>query len=132
MENWKQIKDYNYEVNKIGEVRNIKTKRVLSQRTSVYGYKLVDIQINKKNKTFLVHRLLGETFIPNIDNKPQIDHINRVRGDNRLENLRWVTSAENNRNRGEYKRKVKKDLIKNIIKLYKNGKSIDEIHKLVN
>ena len=47
---------------------------------------------------YLVHRLVAEAFIPNIDNKPHIDHINTVRDDNRVENLRWVTHLENQRN----------------------------------
>ena len=68
------------------------------------GYKVV--RIFKKN--YRVHRLVAETFIPNPENKPFIDHINRIRTDNRVENLRWVTSQENNnntkRNRPEGKR----------------------------
>ena len=68
------------------------------------GYKVV--RIFKKN--YRVHRLVAETFIPNPENKPFIDHINRIKTDNRVENLRWVTSQENNnntkRNRQEGKR----------------------------
>ena len=68
------------------------------------GYKVV--RIFKKN--YRVHRLVAETFIPNPENKPFIDHINRIKTDNRAENLRWVTSQENNnntnRNRPEGKR----------------------------
>ena len=68
------------------------------------GYMVV--RIFKKN--YRVHRLVAETFIPNPENKPFIDHINRIKTDNRVENLRWVTSQENNnntkRNRPEGKR----------------------------
>ena len=45
------------------------------------------------------HRLVAEKYIPNPDNKPQVDHINRVRHDNRVENLRWVSRSENCDNR---------------------------------
>ena len=55
-----------------------------------YGYRL--IQIDKKH--YLVHRLVAETFIENIENKPTVDHINRDRSDNRVENLRWATFKE--------------------------------------
>lgn len=65
-------------------------------------------QICYKKKHYSVHRLVAETFIPNPDNKPFIDHINRDRSDNRVENLRWVTAQENQnntkRNRTEGKR----------------------------
>jgi len=46
-----------------------------------------------------VHRLIAQTFIPNPDNLPQVDHINHNTQDNRLENLRWVTHSDNERNR---------------------------------
>ena len=51
-----------------------------------------------KRRSFRVHRLIAETFIPNPENKPHVDHINRNPADNRVENLRWVTRSENMRN----------------------------------
>ena len=59
------------------------------------GYRL----IMYKGKQYKVHRLVAETFIPNPDNKPQIDHINRDKSDNDISNLRWVTVQENCLNR---------------------------------
>ena len=58
------------------------------------GYKVVTISY----KRYSVHRLVAQTFIPNPENKPAVDHINRIRDDNRVENLRWATSKENNNN----------------------------------
>lgn len=58
------------------------------------GYKGIRIS----GKIYKVHRLVGETYIPNPENKPEIDHINRNPSDNRVENLRWATRTENNRN----------------------------------
>ena len=59
------------------------------------GYLMVQI----KGKDYKVHRLVAECYIPNPENKKEIDHINRNKLDNRVENLRWVTRSENNRNR---------------------------------
>lgn len=51
-----------------------------------------------KKRYFMKHRVLAHYFIPNPENKPCIDHINSVRTDNRIENLRWCTYTENNNN----------------------------------
>jgi hypothetical protein len=81
--------------------------RVWSYRSNMYytsqihkcGYYYVSLRDgNQKKNNYLIHRLIAITYIPNPDNKPFIDHINRIRTDNRIENLRWVTSCENNQN----------------------------------
>lgn len=62
------------------------------------GYCVVRIE----GKNYKVHRLIAETFIPPVQGKPQVDHINRIRDDNRVENLRWVDNGENVRNSSVY------------------------------
>lgn len=57
----------------------------------------------RRKKKLRVHRIVAETFIPNPENKSDVDHINRIRNDNRVENLRWVTRLENAQNRGPKK-----------------------------
>jgi len=62
------------------------------------GYYSVSLTKNSITKHFTIHRLLGICFIPNPDNKPCIDHIDRDRTNNKLSNLRWATYKENNNN----------------------------------
>lgn len=62
------------------------------------GYKFVTLFKNSKGKIHLIHRLVAEAFIPNHENKTCIDHINTIRTDNRVENLRWCTHKENANN----------------------------------
>jgi len=63
------------------------------------GYYMVGLDNKDKGKKNLIHRLIALTFIPNPENKPCVDHINRNRQDNRIENLRWVSYMENNLNK---------------------------------
>ena len=96
--NWAKIEGYPYVIHPCGTILRIyhKHTRELKRRENAYGYMWVGLRNNNvKQKSFFVHRLLAIAFIPNPENKPCIDHINGVRDDNRLENLRWVTYKEN-------------------------------------
>lgn len=87
----------NYTINESGVVINTKFNRQIKQYINCNYYK-VCISKNKKQHTLLLHRLIAEAFIPNPDNKPVVDHINRDKLDNRIENLRWATIKENRQN----------------------------------
>lgn len=86
----------NYEVSENGDVYNTVTKRFLKQRIDHTGYMNVTMRDNGgKWRTVKVHRILAQTYIPNPDDKPEVNHIDGVKTNNKLTNLEWVTSKEN-------------------------------------
>ena len=93
-----------YQVSNLGNVKNIKTGRLLKSYKSNKGYLQVDLYKNGVGKKYYVHRLVIATFKANPDNKPQVNHINEDKTDNRLNNLEWCTSKENNNHGTKNKR----------------------------
>ena len=103
---WKDVKDYEglYQISNLGRIKSLPKKTnnqysnieiIMKQPLQGIGYYSIQLRKDKKFKTLMVHRLLSEVFIPNPENKKQVNHINGIKSDNRLENLEWVTSSEN-------------------------------------
>ena len=94
---WKQIEGYTeHFVSNTGLIRN-KRGMILKHYMNNKGYCSVKFSCDKKHH--LISRLVALAFIPNPDNKPEIDHINNQKSDNSVENLRWATRSENMINR---------------------------------
>ena len=116
----------NYLIYPDGKVYNQKFKRYLSECEDGNGYLHVNLYNNNRRKLHKIHRLVGLHYIPNVENKICLDHINGNRKDNRVENLRWATYSQNGQNRGE---QINNGLgIKNIHKhSQRNGYSYEKI-----
>lgn len=94
---WKKIPGFadKYLISSKGEIIEVDTGRYLKIRLKPDGYCWLTLNKNGKYKNFYIHRLLAETFIPKRDGKNQVNHKNGNKSDNRIENLEWVDSKEN-------------------------------------
>lgn len=103
----KEIEGYNgrYSITKTGEVFSHRRKAFVKTHIDLRGYVALQLFIDGVKKNERIHRLLAETFIPNENNYKIVDHINRNKLDNRIENLRWVTETISCVNQSKMQRK---------------------------
>lgn len=109
-EKWKSIYNYEglYEISNIGNIRScaryiscgrgekqFRKSKILNPITTPKGYKRITISKDGEKKNFMIHRLVAQAFIPNPDNKPQINHIDGNKQNNNVTNLEWFTNGEN-------------------------------------
>jgi hypothetical protein len=100
MEIWKNVKGFNgiYQVSNLGRLKSFKENkngRILSNINRQGGYLSVVLGYRGLKKYTRIHRLVAETFIPNPDNKPEVNHIDGNKQNNCVSNLEWVTRKEN-------------------------------------
>lgn len=152
---WKPVIGYEgwYEISNLGRLHKLpfydtkgsyRQGGFTSQQLSHKGYITVRLCKEKICKTTGIHRIIAEAFIPNPDNKPQINHKNGIKTDNRIENLEWCTNQENQNHAVKHGLKVgcpgeinpkaifTNNDVDNIKALYNSGKTAKEIAKQFN
>lgn len=112
---WKDIDGYEglYQISDLGKIKSLQRwkpnhnqtgftgtfklleEKILKPKVDRKGYLFVELHKNGKSKHYKVHRLVAKAFIPNPDNKPQVNHINGNKTDNKKENLEYCTNYEN-------------------------------------
>lgn len=153
---WKDIKGYEgrYQISNLGRVKSLARERrakngsiawnkekLLKLQLTHRGYQYVNLTIIKDSKSFPIHRLVAMAFLPNPSNKPEVNHLNGVKTDNQISNLKWTTRQENmdharknglfpkGHNQGENhgKSTLKAEQVKEIRKKRDNGESVKSI-----
>lgn len=158
MEQWKAIPEFEgfYEASNLGNIRSLTLLLPWKSKTGTPGervrkgkvlspgrarYLQVNMSLGNKRFPRYVHRLVAQTFLPNPENKKEVDHINGDRYDNRIENLRWVTPSENmtaaydnnqqHHGTANHQAKLSEDQVFQIIEMYKtSGMSQSKIGEL--
>lgn len=84
-----------YDINELGEIYSHKTNKILTGTIYNTGYKMVRLTIEGKKKGYAIHRLVAQTFIPNPDNLPVVNHKDGNKLNNHMNNLEWVSQSKN-------------------------------------
>lgn len=104
---WEKIEGWGYSVSSDGNVRSDSSGRNKYLTLNKCGYLQVHLHKDGFTSFPLVHRLVAQAFIPNPNGFPQVNHINGIKTDNRVENLEWVTASTNQRHRYDVLKKQK-------------------------
>jgi len=104
---WKEINNFSkYEISNYGNLKNKDTQKILHPSIKS-GYLCASLTDNNGiRKPVKIHRLVALNFIPNVENKETVNHINHNRLDNNIKNLEWMTTTEQNNHRRKCKKEI--------------------------
>lgn len=132
MEIWKDIKGYEglYQVSTSGQIKSMKRQgangNIRKNAKGGHGYLQIMLSKNGSTKTFLVHRLVAETFIPNPNGHPEVNHKDQDKHNNDVSNLEWCTS-QYNMDYSNSKQVIQYDKQGNIVNVWKSTKEIERV-----
>lgn len=136
IEEWKNISGYDglYKVSNLGKIYSVK-KHIILKTKERKGYVAINLYKNNTLKTFYVHRLVAQEFIPNPLKLEQVNHLDCNKHNNRVDNLAWCTTNENIS--FKYTTKARKEyFFQSLKKEYSNNKevieTIDKLKRLIN
>ena len=121
----KDVKNYEglYAVTSCGKVWSYRNECFLKPGTTRHGYLFVNLYKNNEKKSYLIHRLVSEAYIPNPNNLPDVDHIDNDKTHNYVNNLQWITHRENVR-KGKNRPILQYDLDGNFIREWPSASDV--------
>lgn len=124
IEEWKTIDafDGRFEISNYGNVKNKLTNHLIKGDINNCGYYRVSLYCNGQRVRYFRHRLVAKYFIPNIENKPFVNHIDGDKSNNYVGNLEWCTQSENEKH--AFKNNLKSKTNKPFKIVFKNGDEV--------